>query len=439
MSVKSFLFFFSIITLSYFQLQGFEKKDYTEKKLHLIPGAPVVLPDGGTKVVLKKKGLSKNAKTNVVIIHQYKSFEIARRSVFAFNGYIYEFRSSPEVEYSDGKERVAACYLSLFYIKKEKPLVDIQQLKKELWVKCVDKKPCFENYTLRGKGHQFINLKPIEVNFSNYQPKIKMNVVNNFSSNTIMLEFKKKKTFQVGEQRVEIESFGYDHKQRRLKLRVKTKAIGKRAVDVLEYRNQYLVVMLGDSTTRGGIPEEVKKKFDTEINELNRSPVVINSGKGGDTAINALKRMQRDVLHYYPDVVTVSFGLNDTGFKKPKEYKEGMEKIIGLLSNAGVNVVLQTSTPFVNNLHFWGKKEYYKNQGGLDEYLNREYCEKMRVLSKERKLLICDLHKGFLKHSKAGSNSMAKFIQKDGVHLTQEGNRLAAKLIYPVLNELISK
>jgi lysophospholipase L1-like esterase len=48
---------------------------------------------------------------------------------------------------------------------------------------------------------------------------------------------------------------------------------------------------------------------------------IINAGISGDHATNAIKRFERDVAAYSPDLVVVCFGLNDS-----RQGKEGLDK-----------------------------------------------------------------------------------------------------------------
>ena len=97
-----------------------------------------------------------------------------------------------------------------------------------------------------------------------------------------------------------------------------------------------IVVMLGDSTTDRGMPTFVKKQLDQLIKSPIQRPTVINAGKGGDNATSALDRLEKDVLAHHPDIVTVSFGLNDTGGRKPDQFKESLQKIIKILKAADI-------------------------------------------------------------------------------------------------------
>ena len=198
-----------------------------------------------------------------------------------------------------------------------------------------------------------------------------------------------------------------------------------------------VVVMLGDSTTDRGMPTAVKKQLHPLIEPLLERPGVINAGKGGDNATSALERLEKDVLAHKPDIVTVSFGLNDTGGRKPKEYGESLKTIVDTLKAADIQVVLMTSTPFNNERHFWGKD--FKELGGLDEYMDREFCGRMRDLAKSEGVTLLDLHAIFAEEIKKDASLINKLVSSDGVHLTAEGYDLVAKHVAPLLYKLLTK
>ena len=199
-----------------------------------------------------------------------------------------------------------------------------------------------------------------------------------------------------------------------------------------------VIVMLGDSTTDQGLPWVVQKQLDQEIAASFGRKNMINAGKGGDNATAALDRLRKDVLAHKPDIVTVSFGLNDTGGRKPKQYRESVNQIVATLKAAGIKVVLMTSTPFNNDLHPWGKKEEFQKLGGLDEYLNREFCEQMRTIAKEQEIPLCDLHQIFKAEFARNPGAINKLISKDGVHLTGDGLDLMAQHIVPILKKMLT-
>lgn len=121
-------------------------------------------------------------------------------------------------------------------------------------------------------------------------------------------------------------------------------------------------VFLGDSVTHGcfeiyptpggGIetvydPEAVyhsllRKKL---LAIFPRAPLnVINAGISGDNAPGGLKRLERDVLSVSPDLVVVSFGLNDAcqGMDKLENYTGALREIFERTKAAGAEVVLLT-------------------------------------------------------------------------------------------------
>jgi len=197
-----------------------------------------------------------------------------------------------------------------------------------------------------------------------------------------------------------------------------------------------VVVMLGDSVTERGLPKQVKKLLDERIASPLQRPTVINAGKGFDNATSALDRLEKDVLAHHPDIVTVSFGLNDTGTRKPDQFKDSLEQIISRLQAADIQVVLLTSTPFNNDRHGWA--EAFEAEGGLDEYMNREFCDKMRSLANGKEVLLCDLHTIFSEAFKQDADLINKLISGDGVHPTAEGNIVAAEHIAPVIHKLLT-
>jgi lysophospholipase L1-like esterase len=196
-----------------------------------------------------------------------------------------------------------------------------------------------------------------------------------------------------------------------------------------------VVVMFGDSTTDRGMPKFVKDQLDRLITAGVQRPTVINAGKGFDNATSALERLEKDVLAHNPDIVTVSFGLNDTGGRKPDQFKESLQQIVKALQDADIQVVLMTSTPFNNDRHGWGTQ--FQDLGGLDEYMDREFCEKTRSLADGKEVLLCDLHTIFTEAFKQDGDLINKVISGDGVHLTDEGYLLVAEHTAPIIHALL--
>ena len=90
------------------------------------------------------------------------------------------------------------------------------------------------------------------------------------------------------------------------------------------------IAFLGDSVTQGCFecyltsPTTLETVYDSASSFSNRlkelfailypkAPInFINAGVSGDSAVGGLKRIDRDVLKYNPDLVVVGFALNDS-------------------------------------------------------------------------------------------------------------------------------
>lgn len=113
-----------------------------------------------------------------------------------------------------------------------------------------------------------------------------------------------------------------------------------------ETGNYRTIVAFGDSIVEGhnqpeGWPEMLEKDL------VSRFPGVsiMNAGISGDTAGNGLARLERDVLSHDPDLVIVSFGLNDMKNGVPPEgFRRNMSAIIDGGRASGAEVVLLTTT-----------------------------------------------------------------------------------------------
>lgn len=108
------------------------------------------------------------------------------------------------------------------------------------------------------------------------------------------------------------------------------------------------VVCFGDSVTgvyyhtggRRAYTDILQQKLRSHFspNEV----VAINAGVSGNTTVNALERIEQDVLAHKPDLVTVMFGLNDMTRVSLEEYRANLKAIVERCRAVGVEVVLCT-------------------------------------------------------------------------------------------------
>jgi len=204
------------------------------------------------------------------------------------------------------------------------------------------------------------------------------------------------------------------------------------------------VVMFGDSTTKSAYSgpkakiTELVQAYLTQTQHL--QVVVVNAGSGGDTVKGGYARLQNAVLDHNPDVVTISFGLNDAGKLTPDEFGEWLEKIIlAIQQKSRAKILLVTSTPFNNARHGWGKEKRFISQGGLDEYMDANICARMRDLARKYQLPLCDVHACFREKIDKDPELINVLIRPDGVHPTDAGNRVAAGYLAPMIASLLTQ
>ncbi len=157
-----------------------------------------------------------------------------------------------------------------------------------------------------------------------------------------------------------------------------------KAEDVKSSTN--VVVMLGDSTTFCNLNTPGERLTDLVQTYLTKEQIpasVVNSGIGSATAKIGLSRLKDQVLVYDPALVTISFGLNDTGRSNPEEYRECLGKMVqSIQTNTHAKILLVTSTPFINERHQW--RGQFTAKGGIDAALDTKFCSVMRLLAKVR-------------------------------------------------------
>ena len=72
---------------------------------------------------------------------------------------------------------------------------------------------------------------------------------------------------------------------------------------------------------------------------------IINAGIAGDNAEGGLKRLEQDVLQFKPDLVIVSFGLNDAsvnGLAGKDSYVENIKEILLKIKESGAEAIFLT-------------------------------------------------------------------------------------------------
>ena len=131
-----------------------------------------------------------------------------------------------------------------------------------------------------------------------------------------------------------------------------------------------------------------------------RVPVnVINAGISGDGAPGGLRRIERDVLRFNPDLVVVCFGLGDSfsRFEGIDRYVDALNGIFERLQNAGIETIFMTpnmtitrvpytmTDPLIRNTY----ERICKNQ---NDGVLTAYVDAAKKLCASRGIPVCDCY-----------------------------------------------
>ncbi len=200
------------------------------------------------------------------------------------------------------------------------------------------------------------------------------------------------------------------------------------------------VTMLGDSNTRNG---KVLQWLDTYL--VTRFPDKIidveNRGIGGDTTEDAIRRLEWDVYPSDPDIVIISFGINDVNnyfsdangrivigkrTQRIQWFISNLETLIGNLTERGIEVVLASSISYDE----WVKSSE-ENRIGINEGFDL-LTAKIKALAEKHSLEFVDYHSNIslvIKDYRELTNTDGQTIFNDRKHVNEAG-ALAAVFAY---------
>ena len=152
---------------------------------------------------------------------------------------------------------------------------------------------------------------------------------------------------------------------------------------------------------------------------------MINAGISGHTTVNALARIDNDVLKHKPDLVTVMFGLNDIVRVPIDQYKRNLKEIVTKCRAIGAEVVLATPNNVINTSSRPIKKLI-------------RYCETVRLVSQEMGTPLCDSYR-YLEKRRLKDNFDWRLLMSDAIHPNMDGHKqLAAVLARTITGRTVS-
>ena len=209
-------------------------------------------------------------------------------------------------------------------------------------------------------------------------------------------------------------------------------------IDKIEQKSKNLfsgdiptIAFLGDSVTQGCFEiylneeKKIQTVFDGEhayhryLSKIfgmlyPNAPVnIINAGISGGSIRKGYERLEKDVLRFSPDLVVVSFGLNDaTDFEEGlPEYKEYLSKIYDKVQERGIELIFLTEN-MTNTYVKYDMNEAFKKTANLTMGMQNEgmlgkYFDAAKEVSKKYSVPVCDVYSKWLLLAKHGVDTTA--------------------------------
>src|SRR5262249_36768646 len=207
---------------------------------------------------------------------------------------------------------------------------------------------------------------------------------------------------------------------------------------------QLVVVAFGDSTTapRGSFRVFTARLEDQFKREKHRVHVV-NAAVPGNTTRDARERFDRDVVAQKPDVVLISFGINDSAvdvFKQAteprvslKEYRRNLAWMIDRCNNSNIRPILMTPNPvaWTDDLkRLYGKPPYRPGEPDGWNVLLKDYAEAVRRIAKGKQVPLVDTYFLFTEYAAQPGHALND-LMADGMHPNDVGHAIIADHLLP--------
>ena len=179
------------------------------------------------------------------------------------------------------------------------------------------------------------------------------------------------------------------------------------------------IVCLGDSVTgvyyhTGGqraYPEMLELALKSQLPDAEVH--VINAGISGHTTKDGLARLETDVLQHRPNLVTISFGLNDLTRVSADQFRANLEELIDRCRTPQCQVVLCTPNAVLET---------------PDRPITRleEYCDIIRSVGKDKGVLVCDQYGAGQRLMRRAPRTW-RLTMSDAIHPNMDGHKRMAE------------
>ncbi len=167
---------------------------------------------------------------------------------------------------------------------------------------------------------------------------------------------------------------------------------------------------------------------------------VINSGFSGARLPYAIDVLERDVLRFSPDLVIVSYGLNDTGFGREgvEEYGKRLATVFEKIRESGAEIIFLTQNSMCKTVSHQLTEPALRNTAvSLCERQNTGlmdlYMEKAGDVCKSHGVEICDLYAVWKAMDQSGVNTTELLANKLNHPIREYHYYIAIKLMEKIL------
>ena len=187
------------------------------------------------------------------------------------------------------------------------------------------------------------------------------------------------------------------------------------------------IAFLGDSVTQGcfecyfdenGVIQTIfdtKSAYPTRVKEMlgllypKAQINLINSGISGDNAVIGNDRFERDITPFDPDLVVVSFGLNDScgGVENVKNYTDAIESIFKKVKAIGAECIFVFQNTMNTKVSPHLKEEREQKLAGTFEKIQnggvlKVYRDEAKKAAKKHGVAFCDMYSVWEKMGESG-------------------------------------
>ena len=202
------------------------------------------------------------------------------------------------------------------------------------------------------------------------------------------------------------------------------------------------IVIFGDSVSHGALLNTIDyenvywnrlKKMLNAVRDY--VPVnMINASIGGTTARKSVGRLEGQVLCHRPDLVIVSFGLNDVN-KELEDYLGALREIFAKCRAAGSDVIFMTPNMLntyvaedapAEYLSYAHKTAEMQNSGKMDGFMSAAVA-----LAQEMGVTVCDCYAKWKKIAETEDTTLMLINRIN--HPTSEMHELFARSLYEII------